>query len=92
MKIKTNLVSLLAGVALGAVAVLSIAATSMETFSTGRFQLVVTDNYVFKIDTATGQVWHTLTSSPSREFMRPNIGGPAIATNSTPNLEKSPGK
>ena len=54
MKIQPNLVTLLAGAAIGAVAVLSIAAVQTETLSCGRFQMLATDNYVFKIDTATG--------------------------------------
>jgi hypothetical protein len=89
MKIKSNLVTLLAGVAIGAMAILSIAAVQTETLSCGRYQLLATDNFIFKIDTATGQVWHTYTSSPSKEFMRPNIKtSEAAVTNSTPNLEK----
>jgi len=92
MKIKSNLVSLLAGSALGAVAVLSIAATQMETLSCGRFQLVVTDNWAFKIDATTGQVWHTQAGYPSKEFLRPVIGAAAAATNSTLNLEKGAAK
>ncbi len=93
MKIKSNLVSLLAGAAIGAAAVLSIAAIQQtDGMFAGRFQLVATETYIFKIDTATGQVWHSLTSGPSKEFMRPNIGAPAAATNSTPNLERLPQK
>jgi len=88
MKIKSNLLSLLAGVALGSVAVLSIAAVQTGNFPCGRFQLLATENSLFKIDTATGQVWQTWVSSTSREFMRPNIEAPATATNSTTNLEK----
>ena len=96
MKPKSNLVTLLAGAAIGAVAILTIAAAQTDMLSYGRFQLVATDNNLFKIDTATGQVWHTWTASPSKEFMRanigPNIGAPAAVTNSTPNLEKIPQK
>jgi hypothetical protein len=95
MKIKSNLVSLLAGAAIGATAVLSIAAAAVSTDASacGRFQLLATDNFIFKIDTATGQVWHTYTSSPSKEFMRANIKtSDAAATNSPPNLEKNPAK
>jgi len=87
MKTKSNLVTLLAGVAIGAIAVLSIAAVQTDALSYGRFQLFATDNNLFKIDTTTGQVWHTWAASPSREFMRPNIG-PDSASNSTPSLEK----
>jgi len=91
MKTNSNLVTLLAGVAIGAVAILGIAAVQpTETLSCGRFQLLAADNFLFKIDTATGQIWHTFAGSPSREFMRPNVtlsGAPL--TNSTPNLEKN---
>ena len=90
MKIKSNLITLLSGAALGAVAVLSIAAVQQtETLSCGRFQLLATDNYIFKIDTATGQVWHSYMNPLSKEFMRPNLGAPTtVGTNSTSNLEK----
>ncbi len=88
MKIKSNLVSLITGSAIGAIAVLSIAAVQTETLSCGRFQMLATDNYVFKIDTATGQIWHSYANSPSKEFLRPNIRDRAAATNSTPDLEK----
>jgi hypothetical protein len=91
MKIKSNLVTLLAGAALGAVAVLSIAAASTETLSYGRFQLLATDNILFKIDTNTGQIWRTSVNSPSKEFMQPNIGAPTAATTNPvpPGLEKN---
>ena len=89
MKLKTNLVSLLIGTALGAAAVLSIAAatsTSTDSSFNGRFQLLAADSYLFKIDTTTGQVWRTWTSSPSKDFMMPNIGRTNTAA---PNLEKN---
>ena len=92
MKFKTNIVSLLIGTALGAAAVLSIAAvSSTDSSAYGRFQLVVTENYLFKIDTATGQVWNTYANSPSKSFMAPNIGRTnAVAPNpATTNLEKN---
>ncbi|MFO1487871.1 MAG: hypothetical protein U1F65_05280 [Verrucomicrobiota bacterium] len=73
MKFKTNLASLLLGAALGCAAMLTMAATSSSTLPFGRFQLVVSENYLFKIDTSTGKVWRTFTSSPSKEFMAPNI-------------------
>jgi hypothetical protein len=89
MKTKSNLVTLLAGVAIGAAAVLSIAAVQTDASSCGRFQLLASENNLFKIDTATGQVWQTWVNSPSRDFMRPNIktSEPAV-TNPPPKLEK----
>lgn len=91
MKFKTNIVNLLIGTALGAAAVLSIAAASTDSFYCGRFQLVVTENYLYKIDTATGQVWNTYANSPSKSFLAPNIGRTnAVAPNpATTNLEKN---
>ena len=91
MKIKSNLVSLLAGVALGTLAVLSIAAVSTD-YAGGRFQLLATDRFLYKIDTSTGQVWRTYVDSPSREFMQPNIGAALDPhTNSAPpNIERHP--
>jgi hypothetical protein len=59
---------------MGAVIVLSIAAATTETSPYGRFQLAMTDNYIFKIDTTTGQVWKSITSIPSKEFMSANVG------------------
>jgi hypothetical protein len=86
MKLKSPIVSLLIGTIIGATAVLSIAATSTDSSFNGRFQLLAADTYLFKIDTATGQVWRTWTSSPSKDFMAPNIG----RTNApAPNLEKN---
>lgn len=92
MKIKTNLASLLAGIAIGAIAILSIAATSTDSAASGRFQLLATENNLFKIDTATGQVWRTWVNSPSKEFMQPNIGAPLDpqTKSSPPNIEKLP--
>ena len=73
MKPKFNLVSMLMGAALGAVAILTIAATTAQTLPYGRFQLLATDNYLFKIDTSTGQVWKTSVNAPARDFLAPNL-------------------
>jgi hypothetical protein len=91
LKYKTNIVSLLIGTALGAAAVLSIAAASTDASAYGRFQLLAADTYLFKIDTATGQVWRTWINSPSKEFMAPNIGrtNAAAPNPGTTNLEKN---
>ena len=45
-----------------------------QGINSGRFQLVATsDGNIFKIDTTTGQVWKTTSSSPSSDFMSPNV-------------------
>ena len=64
---------MLIGAALGAILVLSIAAATSENSHDGRFQLTATDNYMFKIDTSTGQVWKALTAAPGSDFMSANI-------------------
>jgi len=94
MKIKSNLVSLLAGGALGTLAVLNIAATSTDYAAGGRFQLLATDRFVFKIDTSTGQVWRSYVDGPSKEFLQPVIKTPEAASSKamTPNTEKNPEK
>ena len=62
MKNRINIKSLLIGATMGAVTMLVIAAATTDSPHYGRFQLAMTDNYVFKIDTMTGQVWRSLTS------------------------------
>jgi hypothetical protein len=69
MQKKIDIKSMVLGAALGAVIMLSVAAT--HSSSGGRYQLVAADSYLFKIDTTTGQIWSTL-SSLSREFMAAN--------------------
>ena len=76
MKHKLNLTSLLLGAALGVIAMLTIAAVSTPTQTSGRFQLLATDVYLFKIDSGSGQVWRTHTHSLSTDFMAPNIPAP----------------
>jgi hypothetical protein len=75
MKKNLNITSLLLGAALGVIATLTIAAaaSSSSTLPYGRFQLIATDNYVFKIDTTTGQVWRSFASSTASDFMKPNL-------------------
>jgi hypothetical protein len=100
MKLKTNLISLVIGTAIGASALLSIAAvSSTDTEFCGRFQLIVTTDYLYKIDTATGQVWRTQAYAPSKEFMAANIGNtiapahnPPKTNAPAPNLEKNSDK
>ena len=76
MKQKTNVVSILIGAAFGVLALVTVAATSSQTLPYGRFQLVAADNYIFKIDTTTGQVWRSFVNSTSKEFMAPNVSEP----------------
>ena len=49
-------------------------AAATDRSDDGRFQLIVADGYMFKIDTATGQVWKTDMSQPQADFMKPNLG------------------
>ena len=79
MKAKLNPTSLLLGAILGALTTLTIAATtiSTQTGTAGRFQLLATDNNVFKIDTATGQVWRTYATHDLGNFAKPNAPKPA---------------
>jgi len=74
MQNRTDIKSLLIGAIMGALMVLAIAAATSESPPYGRFQLAMTDNYVFKIDTTTGQVWKSLTGAPSKEIMSANVG------------------
>jgi hypothetical protein len=74
MQNRTDIKSLLIGAAMGALMVLAIAAATTESPSYGRYQLAMTDNYIFKIDTTTGQVWKSLTGNPSQQIMSANVG------------------
>lgn len=65
---------ILLGAALGALTVISIAATLPQNPMVGRYQLALTEGHVFKIDTVTGQVWKTHPSNSSPTFMAPNEG------------------
>ena len=85
MRIKTNITSLLIGAAFAVAAMMTMAAASSSTLSYGRFQLVAADGYIFKIDTSTGQVWRSILSNPSKEFLAPIIPIPASAK---PELDK----
>lgn len=73
MQNKINIKNLLIGMALGAILVLSIAAATTQTPAYGRFQLTSGENYIFKIDTTTGQVWKSFTGNPSAGFMSANL-------------------
>lgn len=77
MNEKTDMKSLLLGMALGVSATVAVAAVS-STGQVGRFQLGGTNNQGMVIDTATGQVWSTY-FSPSggmghADFFEPKIG------------------
>jgi len=83
MQNKSNLKSLLLGATLGAILVLSIAAATPTPSSPyGRFQLAFDQNYLFKIDTTTGQVWRSFPGNPSAQFMSAIIG-PNVSAGAT---------
>ena len=70
MQIKIDLKSLVLGAVLGAFVVFTMAAaTSQSSSCGGRYQLVTTENYIFKIDSETGQTWYTYASNPSKAFL-----------------------
>ena len=69
MQSKIDIKSMVLGAALGVGIMLSVAAATTQNSSSGRYQLVVSDNYTFKIDTETGRVWTAFTSSPSKAFL-----------------------
>ena len=71
---KTNLKGILLGASLGALTVISIAATLPQNPIVGRYQVAVGDGYIFKIDTMTGQVWQSSSRNPPLSFMAPNEG------------------
>jgi hypothetical protein len=65
--------SILIGMTLGALIVLSIAAATQNA-PTGRFQLATSmDHYIFKIDTVTGQVWKTGSETTGFDFLSANV-------------------
>ena len=74
MQTKMNVKSLVLGLVLGSAIVLSVGAVSTQRAYNGRFQLVVHDGYVLKVDTATGQVWKAGLRTMSDGFKSPNIG------------------
>jgi hypothetical protein len=69
MQKKIDIKSMVLGVVLGTAVMLSVAAATTQSSSSGRFQLTVADGYIVKIDTTTGQVWTTFLTKPSPEFM-----------------------
>ena len=86
MQIKIDLKSLVLGAVLGAFVVFTMAAaTSQSSSCGGRYQLVTTENYIFKIDTETGQTWYTYASNPSKPFLFAPGAPPAPAA---PQAEK----
>ncbi len=66
-----NFKSMALGIVLGAILVIGIAAAT-QTITGGRYQLLASEGYLFKIDTSTGQVWKTLVSRTDAEFLKPN--------------------
>jgi hypothetical protein len=84
MKTEIELKSTLLGMVLGSLLVLSIAAATSQRAPEGRFQLMGAESYIYKIDTATGQVWRTRNSSQDRTFMDPNIKGEPVQLEDAP--------
>jgi hypothetical protein len=75
-----NRTSLILGIFVGAAAVLTVAATNLnstQTGTAGRFQLLAADSYLFKIDTETGQVWRTYLTHDLSNFGKPNVVPPS---------------
>ncbi len=75
MQNKIDIKTLILGVALATILILSVAADSKQPSPTsygGRFHLEVSEHYAFKIDTVTGQIWKSRVSDMSSEFMAPN--------------------
>ena len=68
------MISLLLGAAIGALMMIAIGAARSESQSPGRFQLVAADGHVLKIDTATGQVWKSITAKDDDDFGKPVLG------------------
>lgn len=66
--------SMVVGAVLSAGLVLSLAAAATQSGAAGRFQVAVTDGYIVKVDTITGQVWTTFLSRPSQEFLAHDWG------------------
>jgi hypothetical protein len=73
MNKKIDSKSTILGMILGSLVVLSIAAATGQSSSGGRFQIALADHHLFKIDTATGQVWRAIVHNPDPKFMAPNI-------------------
>ena len=79
MQKKIDLKSTVLGVALGTILVLSVSAATTPSASCGRYQLAVSElaGYapaIYKIDTATGQVWKSNAAAPTADFMAPVAG------------------
>jgi hypothetical protein len=73
MKRQIEIKSLVIGLLIGVGALLCIAAEATHSGG-GRFQLLATDGFLFKIDTTTGQVWKTDVSRPDSSFIKANLG------------------
>jgi hypothetical protein len=75
MQKKIDIKSMIFGSALAAAVMLSVAAATTKIGSPGRYQLITAEGgLLFKFDTATGQVWKTLSAGPSDDFMAANVG------------------
>lgn len=71
MKKNVDIKSMLIGAGLGAVVMMCVAAASSQNWTSGRYQLVVSDHYAYRIDTATGQIWQASASSLTSNFKAP---------------------
>lgn len=74
MQKKIDIKSMILGSILAAAVMLSVGAATMKTGSPGRYQLITAEGgLLFKFDTATGQVWKTLSAGPNADFMAANV-------------------
>jgi hypothetical protein len=75
MQKKIDIKSTILGSALAAAVMLSVAAAPTKMGAPGRYQLITAEGgLLFKFDTATGQVWKTLSTGPGADFMAANVG------------------
>jgi hypothetical protein len=75
MQKKIDIKSIILGCALTAAVMLSVAAADTKSGPPGRYRLITAEGGIlFKLDTATGQVWKTVSNAPSPEFMAANVG------------------
>jgi hypothetical protein len=78
MKMEFDIKSLIAGLFIGAVVMLTVAAALKPPGTVGRFQTTLNDNgSLVMTDTTTGQAWSTFFSTPGsmndQEFKKPKV-------------------
>lgn len=75
MKMQLDVKSLVLGAVVGCLALVSVAAVGQGSGLQlmGRFQLMMNDQYIYKIDTKTGQVWKGRAHSAGSSIMNANI-------------------